>query len=437
MVKTIRTPGTIKRLALVAALVLAACQSDSQPPAGSTGTGQGTAGSGDKHPEVGAPPRQEPLVDGPYPAIVVAQAQFVDMKCRTARRSRPRPGEAHDRAAHDGGWKPTILEDPDSNVFHKAIAVATAASSPSAATRRCSRPGASPTASGSRHALEPEVRRQVRPPARRRARRRRRRRQGRAGDRDPRPGRDRDRASGRELARRGDRLAARHLRPRDRDRRRRRRRRSSRSSPRRASRTSSTRSSPARCACTSAPAGAGSKSIVDAPGDTHAKEILAADVDRDGTAELYVVWEGAIGQGGRSRRPVTIKQYRMKRTASGTSTVVADRARSPDARDRRRRRQRRRQDRSRRGRPQRPGSGSSSRTATGWKKTRSSTTSRRASSTPCCSPTSTATARSRSTSPPRTRTSCAATTGATAAREDRHRAAGHGDITWNLGSGRL
>lgn len=54
------------------------------------------------------------------------------------------------------------------------------------------------------------------------------------------------------------------------------------------------------------------KSIVDAPGDTHAKEILAADVDGDGVAELYVSWEGAVGQGNTLVRPVTVKQYRWK-----------------------------------------------------------------------------------------------------------------------------
>jgi hypothetical protein len=58
--------------------------------------------------------------------------------------------------------------------------------------------------------------------------------------------------------------------------------------------------------------GGWAKSIVDAPGDTHAKEILAADTDGDGTSELFVVWEGAIGEGGTVVRPVTIKQYRLE-----------------------------------------------------------------------------------------------------------------------------
>jgi hypothetical protein len=69
------------------------------------------------------------------------------------------------------------------------------------------------------------------------------------------------------------------------------------------------------------------RSIVDAPGDTHAKEILTADVDKDGIAELYVVWEGAIGQGGALVRPVTIKQYRMQQGAwtSSVVTTIPDR----------------------------------------------------------------------------------------------------------------
>jgi hypothetical protein len=51
------------------------------------------------------------------------------------------------------------------------------------------------------------------------------------------------------------------------------------------------------------------KSVVDAPTDTHAKEILAADVNANGRAELYVVWEGAVAQGGALVEPVTIKSY--------------------------------------------------------------------------------------------------------------------------------
>ncbi len=64
------------------------------------------------------------------------------------------------------------------------------------------------------------------------------------------------------------------------------------------------------------------RSMVDAPGDTHAKEILTADADRDGKDELYIVWEGAIGKGGALTRPVTVKQYRMQ-DGQWVSQVVA------------------------------------------------------------------------------------------------------------------
>jgi len=65
------------------------------------------------------------------------------------------------------------------------------------------------------------------------------------------------------------------------------------------------------------------KSIVDAPGDTHAKEILAADVDKDGVSELYIVWEGALGPGGNLLRPVAVKQYRMGKDGKWSSVEVA------------------------------------------------------------------------------------------------------------------
>lgn len=71
----------------------------------------------------------------------------------------------------------------------------------------------------------------------------------------------------------------------------------------------------------SSPAG-WQKSIVDAPGDTHAKEILTADVDGDGVSELYIVWEGAMQKGVGLVRPVSVKQYRMK-DGAWTSTEVA------------------------------------------------------------------------------------------------------------------
>jgi hypothetical protein len=70
------------------------------------------------------------------------------------------------------------------------------------------------------------------------------------------------------------------------------------------------------------PDGGWKKSIVDAPGDTHAKEILVTDIDRDAKSELFVVWEGAVGPGGQIVRPVTVKEYRFANGAF-TSEVVA------------------------------------------------------------------------------------------------------------------
>ena len=63
---------------------------------------------------------QEPLVGGPFPALLLAQAQFVKDAS-----GKPKPGPALLtiwRKAPDGTWSSTKLEDSESNVFHKAIA---------------------------------------------------------------------------------------------------------------------------------------------------------------------------------------------------------------------------------------------------------------------------------------------------------------------------
>lgn len=72
--------------------------------------------------------------------------------------------------------------------------------------------------------------------------------------------------------------------------------------------------------------GAWIKSIVDAPGDTHAKEILAANPYGEGNARVYIVWEGAM-KNGQLVRPVTIKEYTRKDGAweSVVVTTVPDR----------------------------------------------------------------------------------------------------------------
>ncbi len=65
------------------------------------------------------------------------------------------------------------------------------------------------------------------------------------------------------------------------------------------------------------------RTVVDAPGDTHAKEILAADTDGDGKSELFIDWEGAFDQR-RLLREVTIKQYRWDDKDKILNALVAN-----------------------------------------------------------------------------------------------------------------
>jgi hypothetical protein len=65
-------------------------------------------------------PVQEPLVGGPYPALLVAEAQFY----KNPETGKPVPGAALLsvwRVDDAGKWTSTKIEDADSNVFHKAL----------------------------------------------------------------------------------------------------------------------------------------------------------------------------------------------------------------------------------------------------------------------------------------------------------------------------
>lgn len=64
------------------------------------------------------------------------------------------------------------------------------------------------------------------------------------------------------------------------------------------------------------------RSLVDAPGDTHAKEILVADVEGKGRPDVFVAWEGAIGPGGALVRPVTVRRYRWQEGGFAGSDVA-------------------------------------------------------------------------------------------------------------------
>lgn len=85
----------------------------------------GCGGSSEVPPGSGAAKaaaRQEALVGGPFPALVLAQAQFVE-QAKAGGGTEPVPGPARLVIVRrtGGGWQSTVLEDPDSNVFHKAI----------------------------------------------------------------------------------------------------------------------------------------------------------------------------------------------------------------------------------------------------------------------------------------------------------------------------
>jgi len=71
-------------------------------------------------PEAVSPPEpvQDPLVGGPFPTIVLSQAWFwkgLDKK------PVPMPARLELWRKTDQGWKSSRVEDPDSNVFHKAV----------------------------------------------------------------------------------------------------------------------------------------------------------------------------------------------------------------------------------------------------------------------------------------------------------------------------
>jgi hypothetical protein len=65
-----------------------------------------------------AAPVLEPLEGGPFPALLLAQAQFVK---GADGKQKPGPALLTIWRQTAQGWKATRLEDPESNVFHKAI----------------------------------------------------------------------------------------------------------------------------------------------------------------------------------------------------------------------------------------------------------------------------------------------------------------------------
>lgn len=97
--------------ALSLPLVLVACSGEEAPP-------PKAAPVAEVKPFVPPTPVQEALVGGPFPTILIAQAQFYD-----GNDNKPIPGPALLTIARQApdGWKFSRIEDPDSNVFHKAM----------------------------------------------------------------------------------------------------------------------------------------------------------------------------------------------------------------------------------------------------------------------------------------------------------------------------
>jgi hypothetical protein len=73
-----------------------------------------------------------------------------------------------------------------------------------------------------------------------------------------------------------------------------------------------------------------SNAVVASPGDTHAKEILAADVDGDKKGELYIVWEGAIGKDGKLERPVKVEEFQLMSGPAGAMFAHKEVGEVPD-----------------------------------------------------------------------------------------------------------
>ncbi len=65
------------------------------------------------------------------------------------------------------------------------------------------------------------------------------------------------------------------------------------------------------------------RSMVDAGESTHAKEILAADIDGDGTSEFFGVMEASLGADKQIVTPVEIRQYILQDDGSFTTATVA------------------------------------------------------------------------------------------------------------------
>ena len=325
--------ATVARACFVLFLVvgIATCEHDS---GGGAGKGASTAGTGHTAATVpgaadtaaaaspSAAPRREPLAGGPYPALLVTQAQFTD-KVQPDGKKQPIPGAAKLLIVRktESGWKTATLEDPDSNAFHKALpydaGILTIGATQAMLKLWRFTAGAwqqethwNPKFGGKFDRLRDIERGNV---------------DGkhesdlviathdqgviavvhptdgwRVEEIDHQPDTFVHEIELGDVD--GDGIAEIFATP---------------SKPNKLD-----QEQPGEVRMYRHHAGGWQKSVVDAPGDTHAKEILATDLDGDGVSELFVVWEGAVGQGGTLVRPVTAKRYRLLPDGTFASSVV-------------------------------------------------------------------------------------------------------------------
>ena len=106
-------------LVIVGAVTLAACGGDDGERRAQAPT---AVPSAPPTPPPSPAPVREALTGGPYPALLVTQAHFLETTGPDGK-PQPMPGPARLVIVRDtgGGWKPVVVDDPDSNVFHKAI----------------------------------------------------------------------------------------------------------------------------------------------------------------------------------------------------------------------------------------------------------------------------------------------------------------------------
>lgn len=109
---------------MTAALLSLVCcdggSNDEDPANGDKGKAKAKAAEPEPSPVKAPEPVQEALEGGPFNTLLVAQAWFYKDE-----KGRPKPGPARLELWRETpeGWRPTRLEDGDSNVFHKAIPV--------------------------------------------------------------------------------------------------------------------------------------------------------------------------------------------------------------------------------------------------------------------------------------------------------------------------